>query len=145
MREMRDAQCQPLGKSFRKEFRTTKELRERVNLRDWKLATPSANSRQPLAIQFSRPLDRHLAARCLHVRDADGREVAGTVSVSDSERRWHFQPRQPWSAQVYETAVDLILEDLAGNSVERVFDDDTTTDAIPDNADPILKLTWKPQ
>lgn len=143
--EMRDAQGQPLGKSFRKEFRTTKELRERVNLRDWKLATPSANSRQPLAIQFSRPLDRHLAARCLHVRDADGREVAGTVSVSDSERRWHFQPRQPWSTQVYETAVDLILEDLAGNSVERVFDDDTTTDAIPDNADPILKLTWKPQ
>lgn len=142
--EMRDAQGQPLGKSFRKEFRTTKELRERVNLRDWKLTTPSANSFQPLAIQFSRPLDRHLAARCLHVRDADGRDVAGTVTVSDSERRWHFQPRQPWSAQDYETTVDPILEDLAGNSVERVFDDDTT-DASTESPEPFLKLTWKPQ
>ena len=38
------------------------------------------------------------------------------------ETAWSFTPDAGWAAGAYELTVDGILEDLAGNSVLRVFD-----------------------
>jgi hypothetical protein len=51
--------------------------------------------------------------------------VAGTVSIALAETRWRFTPQQPWRAGSYRIIVDTGLEDVAGNSIEQLFDIDT--------------------
>jgi hypothetical protein len=60
----------------------------------------------------------------LSVRDAQGREVAGRIEVTQQERRWAFVPERGWLPGGYTVAVDGRLEDLAGNTPLRVFDRD---------------------
>ncbi|MEM7588140.1 MAG: Ig-like domain-containing protein, partial [Acidobacteriota bacterium] len=44
------------------------------------------------------------------------------VEIFDHERRFAFQPREPWAAGTYRIVVETILEDVAGNNLEQVFD-----------------------
>ena len=77
-------------------------------------------------IRFDRPLDHALLQRCLTVVDHDGRTVVGAASVPAGERSWTFTPAEPWPPVEHRLVVDTTLEDLAGNSVARVFDRDLT-------------------
>jgi hypothetical protein len=76
----------------------------------------------PLVVDFDRPLDHALLGHCLAVVDGAGRPLGGAGEVTDGETRWRFVPDAPWAAGRYEVTVDGILEDLAGNSVARVFE-----------------------
>jgi hypothetical protein len=51
--------------------------------------------------------------------------VAGEVEVLAGARGWRFRPREPWHAGVYAVVIDTALEDLAGNSLRRLFDVET--------------------
>jgi hypothetical protein len=57
--------------------------------------------------------------------------VAGHASIGREERSWRFVPSAPWIAGGYSLLVDPRLEDLAGNSLLRLFDRDLTR---PDDA-----------
>jgi hypothetical protein len=51
-----------------------------------------------------------------------GRSVRGAVSIVVGDSAWTFTPASPWQTGSYGIRVDADLEDLAGNSVARVFD-----------------------
>ncbi|MEA9986583.1 hypothetical protein [Subtercola sp. RTI3] len=78
-------------------------------------------------VRFERPLDRALALSCIRLRDGLGHPVPGMVSVSSDGSEWSFAPaaitasasRADWRLHIATR-----LEDLAGNSVRRVFDRD---------------------
>jgi hypothetical protein len=99
-------------------------LRGRVDPAAWRRRPPPVGSRQPLTVEFDRPLDHALLRRCLWVSDAAGARLEGGVTVGPGERSWHFQPNAPWDAAAKLLVVDTSLEDVAGNSVSRVFDRD---------------------
>jgi hypothetical protein len=120
----RDATGQPLGRDYKKSFRTTAAVELPVEPADWKLTPPAAGTRGPLTVVSQRPLDNALFQRVLHVVDATDNEVEGDVTVSEHETRWQFTPRLPWAAGSYNLEVEQILEDLAGNSVGRTFEVD---------------------
>ncbi len=94
--------------------------------RDWELAPPETRH-EPLALVFHEPMDRALLERLLWVVDAGGRIVAGTVSISDRDRRWVFAPRAFWRPGRYELCIDPGLEDLAGNTLRRAFETPVTS------------------
>jgi hypothetical protein len=102
------------------------DQRRHVEPRAWTLVAPLRHTVQPLEVLFDRPLDHGLLARCLHLVGPDRRPVDGTPEIGPSERSWRLTPRQAWVPGSHRLMVDPFLEDLAGNSVTRVFDRDLT-------------------
>lgn len=100
--------------------------RRHVDPADWTLTLPPNNTREPLDIRFDRPLDHGLLARCLQVVGPDNRRVDGAAAIRAEARSWRFIPDAAWAPGRHELLVDPILEDLAGNSVSRIFDRDLT-------------------
>jgi hypothetical protein len=90
----------------------------------WVLAVPAAGTSEPLRVSFGRPLDHGLLARCLRVSGPGGQLVEGAAQAGHGEESWQLVPRLPWTSGAHQLIVDPVLEDLAGNSVSRVFDRD---------------------
>jgi hypothetical protein len=88
------------------------------------LAVPPAGTCDPLQVIFGRPLDHGLLARCLHVRGPGSELVDGPAQIGPGESSWQLVPSRAWASTVHQLVVDAVLEDLAGNSVSRVFDRD---------------------
>jgi hypothetical protein len=122
----RDAQGLPLRHSAERRYEVGGEERRHVDPVSWELAVPPAGTREPLRVTFDRPLDHGLLARCLQVRGPGGEIVDGTARIGPGEQWWQLVPGRAWASAVYQLVVEPVLEDLAGNSVSRVFDRDLT-------------------
>jgi hypothetical protein len=121
-----DARGAPLRAGAERRYEVTDDERRHVDPARWALAVPAAGSVDPFGVRFDRPLDHGLLARCLQVLGPDRRPVPGSAEVGPDDRSWRLLPRDPWAADAHELVVDPDLEDLAGNSVRRVFDRDLT-------------------
>ncbi|MBV9356438.1 MAG: hypothetical protein JO023_13030 [Chloroflexi bacterium] len=115
-----------LAEGIERRYAVGAALRERVDPAAWRVYPPRAGSRQRLVVRFDRPLDHALLDRCLKVVDAYGQLAVGAASVAAGDAEWRFAPRAAWQAGVYRLLVDARLEDVAGNSLRRVFDRDLT-------------------
>jgi hypothetical protein len=122
----RDATGLPLRAPAERRYHVAGDERRHVEPGSWTLAVPPADTSEPLGVAFNRPLDRALLTRCLHVVGPDGRMVDGTPQVGPEERSWRLAPRERWAPGPHQLVVDAVLEDVAGNSVSRVFDRDLT-------------------
>lgn len=120
-----DASGRPLRTRASRTWQVVGDERRRVTPASWTVMPVSAGTTEPLIVMFDRSLDHALVARCLHVMDAEAR-VVGSVEVGDEERSWRFTPSSSWVAVPHCVVVDPVLEDVAGNSVQRVFDRDLT-------------------
>ena len=130
----RDATGAPLRERFEQRYEVEGDLRARVDPRNWECRLPAAGTTDALRVRFDRPLDHALLQHALDVTDDAGRPVPGRPEIGAAERSWTFTPAAPWQAGEYRLAIDPRLEDLAGNSLARVFDRDLERDAAP--ADP---------
>lgn len=124
---VRDATGAPLVAEARRTYRVTAPWRSRVDPTRWLVTWPTA-AQDPVSVAFDRPLDRVLSRRYLVPTDATDRRVPGRVVVDAEARSWTFFPAAT-AAPVESLHVDARLEDLAGNSVRRVFDRDLTSRA----------------
>ena len=122
----RDARGIRLCRPGEREYRVGDDERWHVDPLAWALTTPPANTADPLEVGFDRPLDHGLLARCLRVVGPDGLPVDGSTEIGPEERSWRLIPRRNWLPGIHRLLVDPGLEDLAGNSVARVFDRDLT-------------------
>jgi len=75
-------------------------------------------------VEFDRTLDHALLQHALWVNDEAGAPLAGHGAAGPGERSWRFQPQSPWKQGRHSVIIDSRLEDLAGNSLMRVFDRD---------------------
>ena len=91
----------------------------------WALAVPPAGTSEPLRVTFGRPLDHGLLTRCLQVRRPRRPSRRRPAQTGPGERSGSSFP-PGLGARVAPLVVDPVLEDLAGNSVSRVFDRDLT-------------------
>jgi hypothetical protein len=119
-----DAQGQPLRAGRRREYRVGPDIRRRVQPDQWTVLPPPGGSSEPLVVALDRPLDHALLGRCLQVLDASGHPVPGRLELARDDIGWSFRPTGPWNREPYRILVEAHLEDLAGNSVTRVFDRD---------------------
>jgi hypothetical protein len=99
-------------------------LRRAVDPDRWRIRWPAALSTDPLEIRFDRPMDHALLHSALTVTGADGAPVAGRIEAGPEETSWRFHPHRAWAAGLHALVVEPHLEDLAGNSLVRVFDRD---------------------
>ena len=119
-----DEHGRPLGASFRKSFQVGDAVGRAIDTNAWRYTIPPAGSRQPLVLRFAAPLDHGLMPRSLGIETAAGTALAGESSVGANERSWEFVPAVPWQAGDYRLLVLTILEDVAGNRIDRPFEVD---------------------
>jgi hypothetical protein len=120
----RDAQGLPLRAAAERRYEVGGQERRHVDPVTWELAVPPAGTCEPLQVTFGRPLDYGLLARCLHVRGPGSKLIDGTAQIGSGEQSWQLVPGWAWAPAVHQLIVEPVLEDLAGNSVSRVFDRD---------------------
>jgi hypothetical protein len=120
----RDAANIPLKEGFQKRFMVGPTDREPIDLSRWKIQSPPAESRRPLLITFSEPMDHALALRVIRVLDASNQLIAGSADLTNQERHWSFTPVHPWHRGPHHLSVQTTIEDLAGNNVGKAFDVD---------------------
>ena len=138
-----DANGQQLATPFVKLFRTKTSDRQRPLPQNWRVVAPTANSRQPLRIEFGEQLDHALQQRLISVHGPDEMTVEGRIESGSNEQSWKFKPATNWLSAPYTIRVDDLLEDLAGNTPLRLFrygSDTTHSNATKTNVD---FSTWR--
>lgn len=120
----RDGQGATLASAFTHPMRVGPADLQPLRLADWRVTTPGPKSVDQLVVRFPKALDHGLLHRALGVETLGGRSVKGTVEVDSGERTWRFSPAEPWRAGEYQLVVLSILEDVAGNRVNRQFEAD---------------------
>lgn len=132
-----DARGLALKSEFRREYRVGPADERPLNTAAWRIAAPSAGTREGLTVTFPEPLDHGLLQRALAVSHAGG-AVPGDVRIEPGETRWVFVPRDPWQTGEYAVVVLPILEDLAGNRIGRAFEVRSPGDAVaPEDGRPV--------
>jgi hypothetical protein len=133
-----DSQGVPLKEPFHKKFHVTAPDRESPDPAAWKITAPKSNTRDPLTITFSDPLDQALALRMITVKS-----VVGDKSLHEHETKWSFEPEQPWKPGHYEILVQSTIEDLAGNNIGKPFEVDLEQTDRPRDAARTISLPFE--
>jgi hypothetical protein len=122
--ELRDAAGRRLVAPATRRYRVGPAERRRVDPALWRWTWPGGPG-EPVHVVFDRPLDHALVRRCLRVRDAAGADLPVEVEVGPAEGGASVRPAVPWRrGERCRVMIDTRLEDLAGNSLRRVFDRD---------------------
>jgi hypothetical protein len=119
----RSAKGRPLKQSFNKSLVVTQRDHNKPNIKDWILNIPNANTKKNLTLIFSEPMDAILSAETLSIYDNSQNLVAGSFKILEGEKEMSFTPIYNWKTGTYKIHINPILEDLAGNNLNRLFDE----------------------
>ena len=108
--------------AFTKKYIAKEATRTKPDPHTWKINTPKPYSRDTLRIAFERPMDFVLSRECISVyRD---NLIDGEVNLQDDQRIWLFTPDEYWAPGSYQIKIESRMEDLAGNNLQRLFDEE---------------------
>jgi hypothetical protein len=138
-----DARGTPLAGAAERRYEIADDERRRLEPAGWDLRVPPARTTEPLEVTFDRPLDHGLLARCLHVVGPRG-VIDGKADAGAGERSWRLTPSAPWAPETHRLVINHILEDVAGNSVSRVFERDLTCAGDAIRADESVTVGFRP-
>jgi hypothetical protein len=119
-----DARGASLESGAERSYRVVGEERRRVMPDVWRLSEPEIGTRDPLTLVFEKSLDHSLLLNCIRVRTPHGGWVEGELEVGAEQKSLRVTPATAWQEGLHQVVVAAELEDLAGNSVRRVFDRD---------------------
>jgi hypothetical protein len=126
----------PLGNELRKTFVAGPADRAQPDVNAWELVAPPAGMRDELEVRFPEALDWALLHSEVWIESEPGMRVDGEATVGPEERSWRFRPVEEWPARAFRLAAREVLEDLAGNSLERPFEVDLDV-APPSRTGPV--------
>ena len=122
----KDVQGLPLTQAYKREFMVGPRDSISPDIERWTLNLPPAQTNQPLVINTHESLDFFLLQETIHIIDATGNKVSGTLKIGNEESQLTFTPNNEWLAGKYTLTIAPHLEDLAGNNLNKVFDRDIT-------------------
>jgi hypothetical protein len=126
--EWRDANGARLASGLRKDFEAIAADRTSPDPASWAITAPRAGTRDALRIALGESIDHALALRAIEVHGPRG-AVRGIASLRDGDTVREFVPDEAWRAGDYQVRVAAVLEDVAGNNLQRVFDADRSAGA----------------
>jgi len=106
---------------YTKSFTIIDAVRTKVNPSSWEIVPPSEN--EELAIHVTTPLDYISALHSIALYDWNDQEVTGDWLYSEEDHTITFLPATTWERGDYYIEVQRHLEDIAGNNVNRLFDE----------------------
>jgi hypothetical protein len=111
------------SKEFQKQFTVTTADRNIPNHDQWELLSPAASS-SPLIVELKESMDYVMLPESFMVLDSRGHRVNGKFELLNNESAIGFIPDADWKDGTYTLYVNPLLEDLAGNNLNRLFDED---------------------
>ncbi len=123
-KKAKDAFGNNLSLDYKKRFVTTLNDRDKPDVLDWEINFPTTENNDPMMVEFSAPMDRGTLESAIGIIDENGKLINGHVEISDYEKRWLFIPKNNWQAGKYKLMFSEKIEDLAGNNLKRLFDQD---------------------
>lgn len=119
----RDATGKELSRSVEHGFTVVAADHEQPSIERWTIHPPAASTREPLVVNFDEPLDEGMLADSIGVVDSAGTLLPGKIRIRGQEKRWEFTPQSPWGSGGHRLIAANTLEDLAGNSLGRAFEE----------------------
>ena len=116
-----DAHGVPLGQVYQKMYLVVGADRTILDPSQWQLDIPRPGSLDPLLIRFGESLDHIGITKCLSLVKGN-RSLQFATQVLDSELACKLEPFQPWESGSHCILVQSQMEDLAGNTLHRLFD-----------------------
>nr|WP_298998970.1 Ig-like domain-containing protein [uncultured Allomuricauda sp.] len=120
----------PLARKYIKTLNVVGKDSQRPNPKLWDVNIPRANTKNPLEIRFNEPMDAVLILETIQVKNREGELMEGTFSLLENELKLEFKPKEKWVPGKYSVHVNPVLEDLAGNNLERLFDTDLSDNSV---------------
>ncbi len=125
-----------LAQPFERHFTVIDADRASPDPTAWSLRMPLA-AHGAVTVDFDEQLDRAQLMRFVTAHHSDtGEAIPGSAQTSLDGRSWSFTPREPWPATEMIVEVQPLVEDLAGNSVGRLFDEETGPSAPLERVSP---------
>lgn len=119
----RSAQNVGLLKPYRKSFFVIESDKQYPQLSKWNFSIPEYNSKEALIIDFKESLDAILVRETVQLLLNDT-FINCEINTILNESGIQLIPEAPWEKGVYTLRVYSILEDVAGNNLNRLFDRD---------------------
>lgn len=126
-----------MGDDYERAFRVATADRSVPDPRRWRVSAPSSGS-EPVVLRFDEALDAAQLTHFATVVDAGGGQVVGSGSGAPDGRSWSFRPAHGWAEGFYRIVARRNIEDLAGNTPDRLFDVDTRELSV-DSLEPVRK------
>lgn len=120
--ELCDASGNKLAQAFEKKIIAGVEVRTRLDVSLWKIASPAMQSKAALTIAFPYVIDPYLFEREVIVAGPTGKIITGKSSMALGEKAWQFVPDESWQLGAYSIRVGSEVADLAGNTISRPFE-----------------------
>lgn len=129
----RSAKGVALDKDVRFDFQAGQADHAQPNMKRWQITAPKSGTRQPLVVRFDEPLDTAVLVGALCVRSGESEVALSEAQASPDGLQWTATPQQPWQSGTLQLHAESTLEDLAGNSLEKLFEVDVseTVSAAP--------------
>jgi len=96
------------------------------NMKRWQITAPKPGTREPLVVRFDEPLDTAVLVSALRVQSGSNEVTLSEARVSPDGLQWTATPQQSWQSGTLELHAEPTLEDLAGNSLEKLFEVDVS-------------------
>jgi hypothetical protein len=122
--DWQDARGLSLKEVYRRNFVIENRDSISPDPKNWKISLPVAGTKEPLKITFPESLDYFLLQEVINVTDNQGRVVPGSIRIAAKELGIDFYPQTKWAEGDYHLKVGSHLEDLAGNNINRLFEQD---------------------
>ncbi|MEM6539918.1 MAG: Ig-like domain-containing protein [Bacteroidota bacterium] len=119
----RSADGIPLAQSYSKTIHVVGKDIKRPNPNNWVITPPKKNTKSLLKINFNELLDPILALESIKLLQGDI-PLSGNLELTNTGNTLLFAPSDYWKVGQYSVHIDPILEDLAGNNLNTLFDTD---------------------
>ena len=140
--DLKDADGIPLATNYSKTLYVAARDTHSPRLKDWSIHRPNAVTKEALTIRFKEPLDAVLAVETIRINTENKEAVPGKFKLEQKERLLTFDPDTAWIQGNYEISVEPILEDLAGNNLNRLFDQNLSEKTNTNSIVKVYKLVF---
>ncbi len=137
------ADGQAMQKAYKKSWYVTARDAIKPKVEDWKIEVPNSGTKEVLTFHFGESLDYVLAQETITLQNSEGTMVKGDWKVDETGKRIRFIPATPWLQGSYTVIVEAILEDLAGNNLNRLFDENLETSSKTDSQIEVHSLSFQ--
>ncbi len=118
-----DVYGQNLDATEKMTFKVGAAYRTAIDISNWNVNEPEVESTKPLTIQLDRIMDHALVQSMLQIKYEENQNIKGSWEISESESVLFFTPVEKWQKGNYEIVLDSGLEDVTGNNLNSLLDD----------------------
>ena len=126
--DLQDATGETLEKNYNRKFFIGKRDEQKPSLKLWKKITPKSGTKEAFSIDFQDYIDVNLIEDLIQTMTETQEKVEGKLLPSKDGSSFSFIPVKQWKTGYYSVKINANLEDLAGNNMNRLFDNDLEND-----------------